>query len=205
MFTTFFRSDSNTSTRLNLVALLLRLSLGVIFIYHGLEKITAEGSGGASWVSQMYGEKHEVTGSEMRDGRLQVPAIPTTLTFTGTQLAVAWGEFIGGLTLLVGLLTRLAAVGLIIIQIGAIILVTAPRGFSLEKGGGYEYNLALLAMCLSLVILGAGKWSVDWIETPKRRRLAAQVAAETPAPPPAVAEPPAARTGQPAEHATPAM
>jgi putative oxidoreductase len=189
MFTTFFRSESNTSTKLNLVLLILRLSLGVIFIYHGLEKITGP-SGGAGWVTDMYGRRPELQ-------------VPTTLTFTGIQLAVSWGEFIGGVALLVGLLTRLAALGMIIIQAGAIILVTGARGFSPETGAGYEYNIALLAMCLSLLILGAGKWSVDWIETPKRRRLAAQAAVETPAAPPVA--PSAAQPAQPAEHATPAM
>lgn len=202
MFTTFFRSDSNTSSRLNVVALLLRLSLGVIFIYHGLDKITGPG-GGADWVTQLYGRQPEVKEPRPDELRHSTTQVPTTLTFTGTQLAVAWGEFIGGMALLIGLLTRLAAVGMIVIQIGAIILVTAPRGFSLEKGGGYEYNIALLAMCLSLLMLGGGRWSVDWIETPKRRRLPAQATVETPAL--SAADPQAARTAQPTEHATPAM
>jgi putative oxidoreductase len=190
MATTSFRSDLNTSTRLNFVLLLLRLSLAVIFIYHGLAKITGP-FGGADWVTDMYGRRPELQ-------------VPTTLTFTGTQLAVAWGELIGGAALLIGLLTRLSALGMIIIQTGAIVLVTGARGFSAETGGvGYEYNIALLTMCVSLLILGAGGWSVDWIETPRRRRVAAQVAAEEPTPP--RVEPQAAPATQPAEPATPAM
>lgn len=169
--------------RINLVALILRVGLAVIFLYHGLDKII-NGTVGTTWVGQMYEHRPE-----------QVPA---SLTFTGTQLAVAWGEFLGGIALLIGLLTRLAAVGLIIIQVGAVCLVTAPRGFSFDKGGGYEYNLALLAMCLALVILGAGVWSVDEMLARQRRQSRQRAAVTTPP----LAGPHGA-SGQPVEQVTP--
>jgi putative oxidoreductase len=146
MFANLFRFHGASQDKDNLVALILRIGLAVIFLYHGLEKIIT-GSAGSTWIHQM-NEK----GPYM---------VPESLTFSGIQLLVAWGEFLGGLALAVGLLTRLASLGLIIIQLGAIYLVTAPRGFSFERGGGYEYNLALVAMCLALMVLGAGMWSVD--------------------------------------------
>ena len=62
--------------------------------------------------------------------------VPESFTFSGIQFLVAWGEFLGGLALAIGMLTRLASLGLILIQLGAIYLVTAPRGFSFERGGG---------------------------------------------------------------------
>jgi putative oxidoreductase len=184
MFATPFRNDSASPSRINLVALILRVVLAVIFIYHGLGKITS-GDGGAYWVGRVYEQIPE-------------QQIPASLTFSGTQLAVAWGEFLGGIALAVGLLTRWAAIGLIIIQIGAVCLVTAPRGFHFEKGGGYEYNLSLLAMCLSLLILGAGAWSVDCLLARRRMRAAGQTAA----PAPSFAGPHSI-SGQPIEPVTP--
>jgi uncharacterized membrane protein YphA (DoxX/SURF4 family) len=87
------------------------------------------------------------------------------------QLAVAWGELLGGGAMLLGVLTRLAALGLIIIQAGAIALVTYQRGFAPESGVGYEYNIALLAMCLSLLLAGAGPWSLDHWWAARRRAV----------------------------------
>lgn len=83
----------------------------------------------------------------------------------GLQIAVAWGELAGGVAILLGLLTRWAALGLMIIQIGAIYMLTGARGFT-GTGGGYEYNFALLAMCLALVIAGGGFFSLDrfWLD-----------------------------------------
>jgi putative oxidoreductase len=198
MFNTFLYSDSTAQTRTNVVALILRLGLAVIFLYHGLDKI-AQG-GGAAWVVSRYAEE-KILESQPERSHQQMTEVPATLSFAGTQLAVAWGEFLGGLALLIGLLTRLAALGQIIIQIGAICLVTAPRGFSLERGGGYEYNLALIAMCLALVIVGAGRWSLDWVDTPRRKRVAAQATAT-----PALAGPHTTPASQsPAEPARPGV
>ncbi len=75
------------------------------------------------------------------------------------QLAVAWGELIGGIALAVGFLTRLAALGIIAIMAGAIALVHGPHGFSLPMG--YEYNFAIICMCLCLVLGGPGPFAVD--------------------------------------------
>jgi uncharacterized membrane protein YphA (DoxX/SURF4 family) len=89
--------------------------------------------------------------------------IPDALEYQGVQFAVAWGELVCGVAMLLGLLTRLAAAGLIVIMIGAIYTVTGPQGFSVAAGG-YEYNLAILAMCVVLIIKGSGPLSVDgWL------------------------------------------
>src|SRR5262249_2129901 len=77
------------------------------------------------------------------------------------QLLVAWGELLGGIALLLGLLTRWAAAAMVVIQLGAIATVTGARGFSFADGGGYEYNLALLAMCLCVIVLGGGICALD--------------------------------------------
>ncbi len=173
MYTTLFRSEASLPIRMNLASLVLRLSLAVIFLYHGLDKIITSNAG-ADWVNQMYLRMPEMPSSKAEGQRAVPPQAPTSLTYMGTELAVAWGEFLGGLALAAGLLTRLAALGLIVIQAGAVILVTAPHRFALRGGGyEYEYNLALIVMCLVLIFLGAGKWSVDWLLTQRRTKHAA--------------------------------
>jgi putative oxidoreductase len=124
-----------------LVPLLLRIGLAAVFIYHGAEKVQL--GGGANWHPD--------------------PDFPTY-----QQLAVAWGELVGGIAVAVGLLTRLAALGLAAIMVGAIITIHGPNGFSLADGG-FEYNFVLLIICLSLILMGAGTLSVDRFFSLKRR------------------------------------
>jgi uncharacterized membrane protein YphA (DoxX/SURF4 family) len=98
------------------------------------------------------------------------PPLPGALADQWVQLAVAWGELLCGAAMLVGLFTRLAAVGLVVIMAGAIYTVTWAHGFSNPAGGGgYEYNLAILAMCVVLVIKGAGPLSLDgWLASRRK-------------------------------------
>lgn len=105
--------------------------------------------------------------------------MPEALSFYAIQIAVAWGEVLGGIALLLGLLTRWAAAGLIVIQLGAIYTVTGARGFSSLEGVGFDFNLALVAMCLALVLSGGGAWAVD-----RLLRGRARAPEPKPAPPP---------------------
>jgi len=86
------------------------------------------------------------------------------------QTAVGWGELIFGLMLAVGLLSRIAALGLIPLQIGAVVLITgkhAMEGLTIRATGadyakvGPEFNLVLIAMCLAVALLGGGAVSLD--------------------------------------------
>jgi putative oxidoreductase len=198
MYTAFFHSEAAAPTQTNLAAIILRMSLAVIFLLHGLDKIVYH-DGGADWVNQLYGRRAE-TLRNMPEGQRLVTEIPTNLSFSGVQIAVAWGEFLGGLALALGMLTRLAALGEILIQLGAVILVTAPQGFQL-RGGGFEYqlNLALIVMCLALMVLGPGHWSIDRTLSQRRakRTPRATVSVPTPAPLPNLAP------NVPAEHVAP--
>src|SRR2546422_6385499 len=69
--------------------------------------------------------------------------------------------------LILGLLTRLAALAVIIVMIGAIAKVHAKNGFFLNwelgpgKGHGYEVNLALIAMALACLLAGGGSVALD--------------------------------------------
>jgi uncharacterized membrane protein YphA (DoxX/SURF4 family) len=100
---------------------------------------------------------------------------------SSVQLLVAWGELVGGAVMLLGLLTRWAALGLIAIQIGAIALVTGARGFAPVGETGYEYNVALVAMCLALVFMGSGTLALN--------RLFWRTRPAAPAAPPPAPEP----------------
>ena len=111
----------------------LRLGLGIIFTYHGFGKVFGAGTSmGTAWN----------------------PNLPVVV-----QALVSWGEFLGGLAILSGFLTELAAAGIIIIMLGAIITVHAKNGFGMQ-GGGFEYNFALIAMALALIATGPGPLSI---------------------------------------------
>jgi putative oxidoreductase len=198
MFHTLFHSEAAVPAQSNLVAIILRLSLAATFLLHGLDKIINH-DGGADWVNRMYARMPEVTTAKP-EGQRTATQIPTSLTFTGTQIAVAWGEFFGGMALALGMLTRLAAFGLMVIQAGAVVLVTYPRGFQLHGGGAeYQYNLVLIVMCLCLLILGPGHWSLD-------RRLAQRRTKKSPSPSVSVPTPapfPELAPSMPVEHMAP--
>jgi putative oxidoreductase len=159
----------------DLASLVLRLGLAAVFICHGLPKIGIEWKPGelgfalfperewgANWVPALFG----------------IPAGPgeRETSFKLAALAVAWGEVLGGVALALGLLVRLVALGMLIIQ-GTAIYVAFSLDALRTLGGGAEYNYALAGMCLALLFLGAGNISLD-----RLRRKARQEAAGTPAP-----------------------
>jgi putative oxidoreductase len=79
---------------------------------------------------------------------------------------VICAEFLGGLGLIVGLLTRVAALGIAGDMIGAIFMVHLRNGifmnwFGTQKGEGIEYHLLVLAIAATLLLRGAGAFSVD--------------------------------------------
>jgi len=80
----------------------------------------------------------------------------------GTALALLAGgaEFLGGLSLLLGLLVRPASVALAFTMLVAIFSVHFSKGLFLSNGG-YEYGLALLATTIALFISGGGRFSID--------------------------------------------
>lgn len=145
-------SGKDLSTKTAFAALMLRLGLAAIFIYHGLEKILPTGSlWGANWMAEMLAHRPRL--------------VPDALQISALELAVAWGELAGGIALALGLLTRLAAIGMILIQAGAIYvlgLVNVPFS-SLE--GGYAFNVLLIVVCVALVDLGSGAFSLDRLMT----------------------------------------
>jgi putative oxidoreductase len=70
------------------------------------------------------------------------------------------------LGLIVGLLSRVAAVGIIVIMVTAIVIVHARHGLFLNwfgdrKGHGYEYHLLAIALAVAIVVKGSGAVSLD--------------------------------------------
>jgi putative oxidoreductase len=128
--------------------LLLRLVMGAAFILHGWPKIQDP----LKWMEGL-GLGH----------------IPSFL-----QAIAAFAEFAGGIALILGLLTPIAAFLLFCQMIGALVLVHFPQGDPFVRVGGSSYELPLLYLVLSilLMLLGPGRFSLDalWVKQPARRR-----------------------------------
>lgn len=133
-------------TRADLSALVLRLSLAVVFFPHAAQKVFGWFGGPG-----LHGTLHGFTSM-------------------GLPLAVVWlviaAEMLGAIGLFIGFLGRIAAFGIFCDMIGAISLVHAKNGFFMnwsgrQPGEGFEFHLLVLAIALALMIKGSGLWSVD--------------------------------------------
>src|SRR4029077_12160404 len=122
--------------------LILRLVVGLTIAGHGAQKLFGWWGGPG-----MNGWTQVVTKLRIR------PAQPWAWI-------AALAECGGGILLALGLLTPLAAVAIAGSMIIAIATVHLPRGFWVTKGG-YEYNLAVLAVMAALSLTGPGAYSLD--------------------------------------------
>ncbi len=123
-------------------ALVLRIPLGIILAAHGAQKLFG-------WFG---GYGLEGTGQWMASIGLE----------PGYLMALAAGsaEFFGGIALILGLLTRPAALVAAVTMAVALVVVHLPNGLFLSNDG-YEFALALLAVSVALVFQGGGALSVD--------------------------------------------
>jgi putative oxidoreductase len=125
----------------------LRLVLGVVFFAHGAQK-TLGWFGGYGFSGTM----------GFFTGMMHIPALFAVLAIAA--------EFLGGLGLIVGLLTRVAAFGIFCNMVIAVAMIHHQFGFFMnwagtQKGEGFEFHLLVAAMTLFLTIRGAGAASVD--------------------------------------------
>jgi len=126
--------------------------LGLVFFAHGAQKMLGW-YGGPGFHGTM--------------GHFESSGIPPFLAF----LAIA-AEFFGGIGLILGFLTRIAAFGIFCNMLVAIFMVHAHSGFFMnwtgqQAGEGFEYHLLAIAICLALMIGGAGAPSIDRKLTPR--------------------------------------
>jgi putative oxidoreductase len=129
---------------------IVRIVLGAVFLAHGAQKML--GWFGGDGLSATMGFFTKV---------MHVPA-PLAL------LAIC-AEFFGGLGLIVGLLARVAALGIAVNMLVAIVTVHYQFGlfvnwFGKQKGEGFEYHLLAIAMAVLVMMRGAGALSLDrWL------------------------------------------
>jgi putative oxidoreductase len=82
---------------------------------------------------------------------------------------VILSDFVGSVALMLGLFSRVAALGTTFTMLGAVALVHLPNGFFMNWGGtqpgeGFEFHLLALALSVPLVIHGGGAFSFDgWL------------------------------------------
>jgi len=139
--------ESLTGTHADWVVGIARIVLGIIFFGHGAQKILGwyGGPGLASSMRTFTEHLH----------------LPSTLAF----LVIA-GEFFGGIGLIVGLFSRIAALVIALTMVGAIATVHFRFGlflnwFGSQEGHGIEYHLLAIALSLVVVVKGAGAFSLD--------------------------------------------
>lgn len=117
--------------------LVVRVVAGVAFTAHGAQKVFVSGLGAvAAGFAQMGLPLAGLLGP-----------------------AVGLVEFLGGLALILGLLTRPVAAALAVVMLGAVFLVHLPAGYFLPNG--YEFAFTLMGAAVALAITGAGGFSLD--------------------------------------------
>lgn len=135
------------STSNDFTLTIVRLVLGVVFFIHGAQKMLGW-FGGYGFAGTM----------GFFTQQLHIPAVFAFLAICA--------EFFGGLGLLVGLLSRVAAFGILCNMVVAVLTVHIHNGFFMnwtgqQKGEGYEYHLLALALLLVVIVRGAGAFSID--------------------------------------------
>ncbi|GAB4176260.1 MAG: DoxX family protein [Geothermobacteraceae bacterium] len=141
MLKRFLRTDND------IAALIMRLTLGVVMLPHGLQKTL--GLFGGHGFSGTYG---------FFTAKMGMPGVVAVL--------IILAESLGALGLIFGFLTRLGALGIAAVMTGAIVLVHWQNGFFMnwfgnQQGEGFEYHLLALGLAIALMIRGGGALSVD--------------------------------------------
>lgn len=136
--------DPATPNQFDLGRLILRIVAGVIFAAHGGQKLFVYGFDGVAGAFAQMG--------------VPLPGLTGPL--------VAFLEFGGGIALILGVLSRLAALGLAVNMLAAIFLVHIGAGFFLPDG--MEFVLALFGIAAAVTVMGPGGYSVDAIIAGRR-------------------------------------
>lgn len=127
----------------------LRVAVGAVFAAHGAQKLFGVWGGGGPAGTAAFFAQIGLT-----------PAYPLAL-------AAGVAELIGGLMLVAGAYTIAAALALLVEMVVAVWKVHYAHGFFInwgmvpDRGHGYEFNLVLVAALVSLMLTGAGAFSID--------------------------------------------
>ena len=137
----FFNTNESTT------ALIIRLTLGLVLLPHGLQKLTGA-FGGYGFSATM----DAMTGM----------GLPSLLVFL-----IIIGESFGALSLILGIGTRFSALSITIIMLGAL-FIHLPNGFFMnwygsQAGEGFEYHLLAIGLGIASVLSGGGRFSIDRI------------------------------------------
>ncbi len=111
----------------------IRAAIGAIFLVHSLKKFDP------SW----------------QEWLVNTAGLPAEM-----QLPIALAEFIGGILLIAGVLTRITGVVFSVILLGAIFNIRWENGFFISQGG-WEWDLVMLAAVLSIIAVGPGRVSIS--------------------------------------------
>jgi putative oxidoreductase len=133
----------DASLRLDIGLLLMRLMLGVIFVFHGSMKLFGCFGGGG------------LEGMAAFNGQLGLP-----FPMAGAVLA-GLAEFCGGLALLAGVAVPWAAMPIIVTMLVA--SFTVHRNAFWAEENGMEYTLTLAVLLAALGIMGAGRFTLLWL------------------------------------------
>jgi len=126
--------------------LILRLTLGIIFITHGWPKLNPNSP---------------TKGTAGFGGFLKKMGVPLPMFFAWV---VALLETVGAVLLILGLGTRILGVGFAIIALVATLLAKIrfmKVGFIAQQATGWEFDFSLMGSSLALVFLGAGTLALD--------------------------------------------
>jgi len=123
----------------DIALLLTRLIVGVVFFAHGAQKVFGLFGG------------HGLQATVTVMTKIGYPVIVPYL--------VSFGELFAGLGLIFGFLSRIAAAGMFIEMLGAVLLVHWRNGFFNDKTG-FEYPLTLCIVCLGILIAGPGRFAI---------------------------------------------
>jgi len=126
---------------------IIRLAVGVMIFAHGAQKLLGWFGG--------YGFKGTMG---YLTGMAKLPY--------AIALLVIIIEFFGGIGLILGLGVRLAALGVMVVIVGAAITQHRQHGFFMnwagnQKGEGYEFHVIVVGMAAALVLRGGGAWALD--------------------------------------------